>query len=59
MGQPHKVCPHKEGDTVVDLGSGAGIDVFMAANNAKENGKVIGIDMTDKMLDKATQNAQT
>ena len=40
------------------MGSGAGIDVFLAANNARENGKVIGIDMTDKMLEKARQNAE-
>ena len=43
---------------MVDLGSGAGIDVFLASNIARENGKVIGIDMTDKMLEKARQNAE-
>ena len=57
-GNPTKFAHIKEGDTVVDLGSGAGIDVFLAANIARENGKVIGIDMTDKMLEKARQNAQ-
>jgi arsenite methyltransferase len=40
------------------LGSGAGIDVFLAANLVKENGMVIGIDMTDKMLEKARHNAK-
>jgi arsenite methyltransferase len=40
------------------LGSGAGIDVFLAANIVKNNGKVIGIDMTDKMLEKAKENAK-
>jgi len=42
---------------VVDLGSGAGIDVFLAANIVKGSGKVIGIDMTDEMLEKAKKNA--
>lgn len=44
---------------VADLGSGVGIDVFLAANIVKENGRVIGIDMTDKMLEKARQNAES
>jgi arsenite methyltransferase len=57
-GNPTKFAHIKEGDTVVDLGSGAGIDVFLAANIARENGKVIGIDMTDKMLEKARDNAE-
>jgi SAM-dependent methyltransferase len=57
-GNPTRFAHIKEGDTVVDLGSGAGIDVFLAANIARENGKVIGIDMTDKMLKKARHNAQ-
>ena len=52
-GNPTKFAHIKEGDMVVDLGSGAGIDVFLAANVAKDNGKIIGIDMTDKMLEKA------
>ena len=51
-GNPTKFAHIKEGDTVVDFGSGAGIDVFLAANIVKEKGKVIGIDMTDKMLEK-------
>ena len=46
----------KEGDTVVDLGSGAGIDVFLVTNIVKGSGKVIGIDMTDEMLEKAKKN---
>ncbi len=57
-GNPTKFAHIKEGDTVVDLGSGAGIDVFLAANIVKNNGKVIGIDMTDKMLEKANDNAK-
>ena len=56
-GTPTKFAYIKEGDTVVDLGSGAGIDVFLAANIVKGSGKVIGIDMTDEMLEKAKKNA--
>jgi arsenite methyltransferase len=48
----------KEGETVVDLGSGAGIDVFLSANKVGESGKIIGIDMTDEMLEKAKTNAK-
>ena len=43
---------------VVDLGSGAGIDVFLSANQLGKSGKVIGIDMTDEMLEKAKKNAK-
>jgi arsenite methyltransferase len=57
-GNPTKFAHIKEGDTVVDLGSGAGIDVFLAANIVKDSGKVIGVDMTDKMLEKARHNAE-
>ena len=57
-GNPIKFAHIKEGDTVVDFGSGAGIDVFLAANIVKESGKVIGIDMTQEMLQKARDNAQ-
>lgn len=57
-GNPVKFSHIKEGDTVVDFGSGAGIDVFLAANIVKEQGKVIGIDMTNDMLQKARDNAQ-
>ena len=56
-GTPTKFAFIKEGDTVVDLGSGAGIDVFLAANIVKGSGRVIGIDMTDEMLEKAKKNA--
>ncbi len=46
----------KEGMTVLDLGSGAGIDVFIVAKIVGTSGKVIGIDMTDAMLEKAREN---
>jgi arsenite methyltransferase len=48
----------KKGETVVDLGSGAGIDVFLSANKVRGSGKVIGIDLTDEMLEKARKNAK-
>ena len=48
----------KEGETVVDLGSGAGIDAFLASKEVKEDGKVIGIDFTDDMLKKAKASAK-
>lgn len=48
----------KEGETVVDLGSGAGIDAFLASKSVKDDGKVIGIDFTDDMLTKAKSAAR-
>ena len=55
-GLPTEFAGIKEGDTVVDLGSGAGNDVFVARAIVGENGKVIGIDMTEEMIDKAISN---
>jgi arsenite methyltransferase len=57
-GNPTRFADLKEGNIVVDLGSGAGIDVFLAANVVKESGRVIGIDMTENMLNKARENAE-
>ena len=57
-GNPTRFADIKEGNIVVDLGSGAGIDAFLAANIVKESGKVIGIDMTENMLNKARENAE-
>jgi ubiquinone/menaquinone biosynthesis C-methylase UbiE len=48
---------YSEGWYGIDLGSGAGIDVFLATNTVKDSGKVIGIDMTDTMHQKAKKNA--
>jgi ubiquinone/menaquinone biosynthesis C-methylase UbiE len=56
-GTPTKFAFIKEGDMVIDLGSGAGIDVFLAANVVKDSGRIIGIDMTDEMLQKSRKNA--
>ncbi len=52
-GAPLNYGDIKEGETLVDLGSGAGIDVFLASKKVTDTGKVIGIDMTDEMLEKA------
>lgn len=57
-GLPTEFALIKEGDTVVDLGSGAGNDAFVARSIAGENGKVIGIDFTEKMIEKAKANAE-
>lgn len=56
-GLPTEFALIKEGDTVVDLGSGAGNDAFVARSITGEKGKVIGIDFTEKMIEKARANA--
>jgi ubiquinone/menaquinone biosynthesis C-methylase UbiE len=56
-GLPTEFTLIKEGDTVVDLGSGAGNDAFIARSIVGEKGKVIGIDFTEKMIEKARANA--
>jgi arsenite methyltransferase len=56
-GAPLNFAALKEGEVVVDLGSGAGIDVFLSAKKVGKTGKAIGIDMTDEMLAKARKNA--
>lgn len=56
-GLPTEFALIKEGDTVVDLGSGAGNDAFVARSIVGEKGKVIGIDFTEKMIEKARLNA--
>jgi arsenite methyltransferase len=52
-GNPVALAGLKEGETVLDLGSGGGIDVFLAANKVGPTGKVIGVDMTREMVEKA------
>jgi SAM-dependent methyltransferase len=56
-GNPTAIDSLTPGEVVVDLGSGAGIDVFLAAKEVGPTGKVIGVDMTDAMLEKARKNA--
>jgi len=57
-GIPTEFAHIKKGDTVVDLGSGAGNDCFVARALTGESGKVIGIDMTEAMIEKARANAE-
>lgn len=57
-GLPTQFALIKKGDTVVDLGSGAGNDCFVARSEAGDNGKVIGIDFTPGMVEKARANAE-
>lgn len=56
-GNPVSFSLLRPGQTVVDLGSGAGIDCFLAAKRVGEKGRVIGIDMTPEMVEKARENA--
>ncbi len=51
-GNPTALADLKEGETVLDLGSGAGIDVFLAARKVGEQGRVIGVDMTEEMVER-------
>ena len=56
-GNPTATAHLREGETVVDLGSGGGLDVFLAAQQVGASGKVIGIDMTPEMIELARRNA--
>jgi SAM-dependent methyltransferase len=56
-GNPQAIAEMRPGEVVVDLGSGAGFDCFLAARQVGETGHVIGVDMTVEMLNKARQNA--
>lgn len=57
-GNPIALASLAEGETVLDLGSGAGFDCFLAASRVGRAGKVIGVDMTPEMIDKARENAR-
>jgi arsenite methyltransferase len=57
-GNPTATAHLKEGETVVDLGSGGGLDVFLAAQKVGASGKAIGIDMTPEMIELARRNAE-
>ena len=57
-GNPLAIASLKNGDVVLDLGSGAGFDCFLAARAVGKTGRVIGVDMTHEMLSKARENAQ-
>jgi len=58
-GNPTAITELKVGEVVLDLGSGAGIDVFLAANKVSPTGRVIGVDMTKEMVDKAKDIAKS
>jgi arsenite methyltransferase len=57
-GNPVALASLKEGDAVLDLGSGAGFDAFLAAQRVGKKGRVIGVDMTEAMIEKAKKNAR-
>ena len=57
-GNPTAVASLRAGETVLDLGSGAGFDCFLAAREVGESGRVIGVDMTPEMVEKARENAR-
>jgi arsenite methyltransferase len=57
-GNPTAIADLKTGEVVLDLGSGAGVDVFLAANKVGPAGRVIGVDMTEEMVEKATRIAR-
>lgn len=58
-GNPTAFDTLRPGETLLDLGSGAGMDCFLAARQVGPSGRVIGVDMTDAMLEKARENART
>jgi SAM-dependent methyltransferase len=57
-GNPVALASLREGETVLDLGAGAGFDCFLAANRVGPSGRVIGVDMTPEMVEKARENAR-
>ena len=57
-GNPTAMANLREGETVVDLGSGGGLDVFLAATKVGPSGRAIGIDMTPEMVERARRNAE-
>lgn len=57
-GNPLAIAELKEGETVLDLGSGAGFDAFLSAMKVGKSGRVIGVDMTPEMGEKAKENAK-
>lgn len=57
-GNPNAIADLREGETVLDLGSGAGFDAFLAAMRVGRDGRVIGVDMTPEMVEKAKGNAE-
>jgi arsenite methyltransferase len=58
-GNPSALADLREGETVLDLGAGAGIDCFLAARKVGPRGRVIGVDMTAEMVERARANVRT
>ena len=58
-GNPNAIAALEEGETVLDLGSGGGFDCFLAADAVGESGRIIGVDMTPEMIEKARENARS
>ncbi|MFQ5511794.1 MAG: arsenite methyltransferase [Candidatus Krumholzibacteriia bacterium] len=58
-GNPQAIASLRPGETVVDLGSGAGFDCFLAARAVGDDGRVVGVDMTPEMIGRARENAET
>jgi len=59
VGNPHAIAAPKPGETVLDIGCGAGMDLLLAARKVGPTGKAIGIDMTDHMVERALGAART
>jgi arsenite methyltransferase len=57
-GNPHAIADLREGETVLDLGSGAGFDAFLSSMKVGTAGRVIGVDMTPEMIERARRNAE-
>lgn len=57
VGNPHRIGPIQPGETVLDIGCGAGMDLLIAARRSGPNGRAIGVDMTPTMIERATRAA--
>lgn len=58
IANPHLIAPISAGEAVLDIGSGAGMDLLLAARKAGPKGKAIGVDMTDAMIERARASAR-
>lgn len=59
IGNPHRIAPLNSGETVLDIGCGAGMDLLLAARAIGPNGKALGVDMTDSMIQRAREVAHS